>query len=108
MASVTLLWKPCGAHDLFGTPSDAGGSPSVGTALALRNGSGVVRICFVNLFYAVPSCGLLRDGTAAAVRVDAALELPFPVQAVPAVIYVVAPRLPICFHNNTSFARIWA
>lgn len=22
--------------------------------------------------------------------------------------YVVAPRLPICFHNNTSFARIWA
>ena len=82
--------------------------PMQGTALALRNGSGIVCICFVNLFYAVPSCGLLRDGTAAAVRVDAALYFPFSVQAVPAVIYVVAPRLPICFHNNTSFARIWA
>ena len=108
MAFVTLPWKSHGVHDFSGTPPDAGGSPSVGAALALRNGSGAVRICFVNLFYAVPSFGFLRDGTAAAVRVDAALELPFPVQAVPAVIYVVAPRLPICFHNNTSFARIWA
>lgn len=46
---------------------------------------------------------ILRRWTAAAVRIDAAFFLAFPVQTVPAVIYVVVPRPAIRFQANTSF-----
>lgn len=72
---------------------------SVGTIPALRSRCGILFIFIVAELKCVP----LIYWTAAAVRVDAALFLSFPVQTVPAVIYVVVPRLAIRSHAYTSF-----